>query len=164
MVNGLTCEYSLDTMLCMTDDPYSHLPDAVHPFKNYKPKANIQEIHSVGLITEEELAGIERLSKDELIAIIERMARQCGLVACMNEEDIRRAFLDRMAYIGLTGKAEQALAAMEKRMDRVDGKPMQRQQSLIAVAEVKRTLPENDRAVLEHYFKIRGLTKPTGSE
>ncbi len=45
--------------------------------------------------------------------------------------------------------------------DRLDGKPMQMQQSLIAVADVNKPLPENDRKALAHYFKTRGLTIET---
>lgn len=104
------------------------------------------------------LASLEGMSKEGLVSLVMRMARQCGMVASMSEDEIRQAFLDRMAHIGLTGKALEALAAMEKRMDRVEGKPMQRQQSLVAVADASRPLPENDRAALEHYFKIRGLS------
>lgn len=110
-----------------------------------------------GKITDSILSTLHTLDKEALISLIQRMARQCGMVASMSEDDIRQAFLDRMAHIGLTGKAAEALAAMEKRMDRVEGKPMQRQQSLVAVADANKPLPENDRAALEHYFKIRGL-------
>lgn len=111
-----------------------------------------------GSITESDLASLEAMDKEALISLVQRMSRQCGMVAAMSEDDIRQAFLDRMAHIGLTAKAAEALAAMEKRMDRVEGKPMQRQQSLVAVADASKPLPDNDRKALEHYFKIRGFT------
>ena len=114
-----------------------------------------------GVVDPATLSTLHTLDKDALVSLVMRMARQCGMVASMSEDEIRQAFLDRMAHIGLTGKAMEALAAMEKRMNRLEGTPMQRQQSLVAVADANKPLPENDRAALEHYFKIRGLS--TGS-
>ena len=137
----------------MTD----YIPD---PFKNYKMKGTESPPRMVGqnIVDEQTLARLGTMEKSELVALVKRMARQCGFVAMMSEDDIRQAFLDRMAHIGLTGKAQEALAAIEKRMDRVEGKAMQRQQSLVAVADASKPLPENDRQALEHYFKIRGLS------
>lgn len=45
----------------------------------------------------------------------------------------------------------------EALLDRIEGKPIQREQSLVAVADVNKPLPENYRAALEHYFKIKGI-------
>ncbi len=86
-------------------------------------------------ITTADLAKLETMSKEALIGLIERMARQCGIFANMTEDEIRQAFMDRMAHIALTGKALEALAAMDKRMNRSEGTPIQRQQSMVAIAE-----------------------------
>ncbi len=105
-----------------------------------------------------DLSRLDGMDREGLISLIQRMARQCGMVACTSEEELRQAFLDRMAHIGLTAKAAEALAAIEKRMDRVEGKAMQRQQSLVAIADANKPLPENDAKALEHYFRIKGIT------
>ena len=96
--------------------------------KSTAPAAQAQEAPDI--------AKLEGMTREDLIALVERMARQCGMVASMTEDEIRQAFLDRMAHIGLTGKAQEALAAMEKRMDRVEGKAIQREAIAIKVENV----------------------------
>lgn len=75
-----------------------------------------------------------KLSKQELIALCERMARQCGLVAGMTDEETAQAMLDMLAHtalkpiaVGLNMRADiQArLAAIDKWLDRKQGKPLQ---------------------------------------
>lgn len=94
-------------------------------------------VHDVTIIDEATLSTLDQMDAEALRSLIRRMARQCGMVACQSEEEIRQAFLDRMAHIGLTAKATEALAAMEKRMNRVEGTPMQRTQSMVAVADAQ---------------------------
>ncbi len=94
------------------------------------------------IVQDDNLSRLDSLSRDELIALVRRMSIQCGMVAAMTEDEIRQGFLDKMAHIGLTGDALVALNAMEKRMNRVEGTPMQRQQSMVAVANV-----ESDRVI-----------------
>lgn len=147
---NLPLDASIDQSNC-PPDYYRRTNGMLHQIPSIEP------VEPSDTITAETLSILHEMDKDALVSLVMRMARQCGLVANMSEEEIRQAFLDRMAHIGLTGKTAEALNAMERRMDRSEGKPMQRQQSLVAVKNVDKPLPENDRMALEHYFKIRGL-------
>lgn len=110
----------------MTDD------FTLDPARTYKPKQPV-----VVVKTEEfDLDYLEDMTKEALISLVQRMSRQCGMVACKTEEELRVAFLDRMAHIALTAKALEALAAMEKRMNRTEGTPIQRQQSMVAIGTI----------------------------
>ncbi len=101
----------------MTDN----IPD---PFKDYIPKPNPETLYAEqkNELTSAELDKLDAMTVDQLKTLAKRLLCSVGTVALMSEDDIRQAFLDRMARIGLTGKAVEALAAMEKRMDRVEGK------------------------------------------
>lgn len=73
-----------------------------------------------------DLSALEGLSKDELIALVGRMARQCGMVACMTEEETAQAMLDRLAHVALTAGVKDAVGAINAWLDRVQGRPTQR--------------------------------------
>lgn len=106
-------------------------------FQNFTPRANPPkqlQAETSNEITPQTLATLDTMDAEALRKLVQRMARQCGMVAAMSEEQLRVAFLDRMAHIALTAKALEALAAMEKRMNRTEGTPIQRQQSMVAIA------------------------------
>lgn len=78
---------------------------------------------------------LEALSQPQLIALCRRMAKQCGLVAMMTKEETAQAMLDTLAHTalkpvvaGLNMKADidSRLKAIDRWLDRVDGKAVQR--------------------------------------
>lgn len=69
--------------------------------------------------------------------VIRRLARALTKVKAENCSDVERS--------------------AEAHLDRMEGKAIQSQQSLIAIADMNKPLPENDRKALEHYFKIKGI-------
>lgn len=85
-------------------------------------------------LSDEELVKLDDMNRIELIALIQRMARQCGMVADMTEEQTAQAMLDTLAHTalmpivpGLSMKADiqSRLSAIDKWLDRTKGKPVQ---------------------------------------
>ena len=85
-------------------------------------------------ISESELSRLESLTNAELIALVKRMACQCGLVATMSEEETAQAMLDTLAntalkpiIMGVNVKADiqSRMNAIDKWLDRKKGKPVQ---------------------------------------
>ncbi len=89
---------------------------------------------AVGALGVEDMAKLDSMSREELIVLVERMARQCGAVACKTEAETAQAMLDTLAHTalmpivsGLTMKADiqSRLSAIDKWLDRTKGKPAQ---------------------------------------
>ena len=87
------------------------------------------------VITEEEIKQIETLSHAELVEIVLRYARQCGLAPCQTPKQTAQAMRDELAAIalrplvaGLNLRADidNKIKAIEKWLDREEGKAIQR--------------------------------------
>lgn len=83
-----------------------------------------------------DLATIDTMGIDELRTLCKRMASQCGLVARMTREETAQAMRDTLAetalkpiVMGLNMKADiqSRMAAIDKWLDRTEGKPAQTQ-------------------------------------
>ena len=116
---------------------FENFPADIHP-ANYEMKRKEKplqpSVEAVDAISEETLASLRTLSSAELIALVERMARQCGLVAMMTQEQTAQAMLDCLAETalrpiakGMNMKADiqSRIAAIDKWLDRTRGKPAQ---------------------------------------
>lgn len=81
-------------------------------------------------ILPEEFDKIQSLDRESLIALCLRMARHCGLIACMTKAQTVQAMLDRLAEIALsrrkTTQERDIMAAMREYLDRVEGRATQR--------------------------------------
>lgn len=84
-------------------------------------------------LSDEELFGLDSMSREELIALVRRFACQCGLVATMSDDETAQAMLDILAETalkpvlhGTSMKADIAsrLTAVERWLDRKKGKPV----------------------------------------
>lgn len=84
------------------------------------------------------------MTQKQLITLVRRMACQCGIAALMSREEIGQAMRDTLAETalkpivpGLNMKADiqSRLAAIDKWLDRDEGKPMQRQATLLGVTD-----------------------------
>lgn len=89
-------------------------------------------------ITEAQLAKLDAMSRDDLIALVRRMACQCGLVAAMSEEETARAMLDRLAEEALkrSTQGRDAISTINAWLDRKQGKPIARTVAEVSVASV----------------------------
>jgi hypothetical protein len=72
--------------------------------------------------TPSELARLESMTREELIALAKRMACQCGLVAVMTEEEREQALFDVLALKGIKAMD---VPAIREYFDRTKGKPAQ---------------------------------------
>lgn len=112
-----------------TNDPYAHLPDEVHPFKNFTPRQNPPR-HAEKPLKDVtiEFEKIDAMTLEELKHAVKRFARLHGLVACMSEEETAQAMLDRLASIALrkdaNGLVRDTTNAINSWLDRVKGKPV----------------------------------------
>jgi len=77
-----------------------------------------------------DLTRLDAMTREQLIALVERMARQCGMVAAMSKEETAQAMRDVLADIALKpllngDKAEirARMDAIDKWLDRTEGKP-----------------------------------------
>ncbi len=82
-----------------------------------------------------EATEIDAMPLEKLRELCKRMARQCGLVAAMSEEETAQAMLDTLAHTalkpiiaGLNMRADidSRLKAVDKWLDRTQGKAIQR--------------------------------------
>lgn len=125
------------------------IPD---PIKSYKPRVNDkpqQESYVEDTaISPTTLAVLGSMSKEELVVLVGRMARQCGLVANMSKEETVQAMLDVLAHtalrdispgINMRADIQSRIAAIDKWLDRERGKPAQ-------YIEEKKTIDMNVRA------------------
>lgn len=103
---------------------------------NYEMKRNPAQAKApqpaLEAITAAELEHLQGMSREELIALIKRLARQCGLVAAMTPKETAQAIIDRLAEIVLQrprNGEERALrdiiSACNSWLDRVEGRPKQ---------------------------------------
>lgn len=100
-----------------------------------KPKDNQSDMSSVTTNTAPTLPSLDTMSREELISTVARWGRAMGYIVCLTEEETAQAMLDVLAetalrpiVAGINMKADiQArMVAIEKWLDRVRGKPMQR--------------------------------------
>ncbi len=82
-----------------------------------------------------DLSRLEGMGREELIAVIERMERQCGMVAAMTEEETIQAMLDTLAHtalkpiiagVNMKADIDSRLKAIDRWLDRKQGKAIQR--------------------------------------
>lgn len=81
-----------------------------------------------------DLARLEGMTREELLALAKRMACQCGLVAAMTREETAQAMLDVLAETALKSNPndssmkvdiEARMRAIDRWLDRERGKPAQ---------------------------------------
>ena len=105
------------------------LPD---PFKNYTPKPAKAKPPELPVQQQSDV-DLAQMPRGELEALARRLLCQCGLAAVMTKEETAQAMLDMLAETalkpvgGMTLKADiqSRLAAIDKWLDRVQGKPGQ---------------------------------------
>lgn len=108
-------------------DPYAHLPDAVHPFKNFTPRKNPLKMDKLDQFpckacgytgpAKTDLnspTALKALAIEVLVQIIETAPRNVSLVAAIRE------LIDRVE-----GKAPQSIN-LDVRDDRMDKMPIDR--------------------------------------
>lgn len=97
-------------------------------------QANDTETGSNAL-TEAQLSALDAMTKEELIALVQRMARQCGMVAAMSEDETAQAMLDTLAHtalkpiiqgVNMRADIQNRLSSIDKWLDRTKGKAIQR--------------------------------------
>ena len=95
-----------------------------------------KQSHPNPALSESKLSRLHEMDREALLALVRRMACQCGLVALMTKDETAQAMRDVLAETalkpivqGLNMKADIAarLTAIDKWLDRDEGKPMQRQ-------------------------------------
>lgn len=86
-------------------------------------------------LTALELEKLGDMTADDLIALVERMARQCGMVAAMSKEETAQAMLDVLAHTALRpvlatsnikADIQSRMTAIDKWLDRTTGKVAQK--------------------------------------
>lgn len=99
------------------------------------------------------LAALEGMTRDELILLCRRFACQCGTAAMMTKEETAQAMRDVLAETalkpiapGLNMRADIAarVTAIDKWLDREEGKPVQRQ-VVAATVESHVTVSQEER-------------------
>lgn len=81
------------------------------------------------------LSRLDAMSLAELKTLVRRLACQCGMVAGMSKEETAQAMMDELASIALRpgigtqlrSDINARIAAIDKWMDRSEGKPVQKQ-------------------------------------
>lgn len=110
----------------MTDD------FTLDPARTYKPKQPVVAVKTA--VPDLDLAAIDAMPEDEIRTLCKRMARQCGLIARMTQEETAQAMLDTLAQtalkpivMGLNMKADiqSRMTAIDKWLDRTKGRPAQ---------------------------------------
>lgn len=95
---------------------------------------NVPQSPANAPMSDEQLQRLEDMSRIELMGLIERMARQCGMVAAMSEAETAQAMLDTLAHtalmpispsINMKADIQCRLSAIDKWLDRKQGKPVQ---------------------------------------
>lgn len=78
-------------------------------------------------LTASELAALEDMSKEELIALVRRIAGSCDMIplALLSPDEIKASTRLRLADIALRNKDDKtALVAIQQLLDRLEGKPL----------------------------------------
>lgn len=106
----------------------TYIPDPA----NYTMKGNGSK--PVILPESPDIPRLDTLSREELIALVERMARQCGMVAAMSDAETAQAMLDELAHtalkpivagVNMKADIQSRMNAIDKWLDRKQGKPQQ---------------------------------------
>ena len=110
------------------NDPYSHLPDEVHPFKNFTPRSNPPKESgaesATNALSASDLEKLASMSKDELIALVRLLPGVS--TAILTPQEIVAAMKLRLAHGGLNEKDMfKALPLMREWFDRELGKAPQ---------------------------------------
>lgn len=125
---------------------YSHMeqPYTPDPFKNFTPRPNAQTAivtapsDPQSPIDPATLAALEGMTKAELVGLIRRCCPEKARVLMMTEDQQGQAMVDMLAITALTGTdRREARECGKEWMDRIKGKPVQRQIAAVAVAEGK---------------------------
>lgn len=97
----------------------------------------VVETISEGL-SDGDIAALDAMSREELIALVRRMACQCGMVAGMSAEEIAQAMLARLAEEALSRSTQgkDCISAINAWLDRTQGKPIARTVAEVSVASV----------------------------
>ena len=86
---------------------------------------SVYSTHSTVVIEPHELDNVQKLSHAELVALVQRMARQCGLVALMTPEQSTQAIIDRCTEKALNRDVKEFLPYAKESLDRMKGKAAQ---------------------------------------
>ena len=105
-----------------------------NPLKNFTPRQNpVKADQPPAASPAPDIAGLDDMTREQLIALVRRFASQCGMVAMMTDEETAQAMLDVLAETalkpvapGVNMKADitSRLNAVEKWLDRKKGKPV----------------------------------------
>ncbi len=99
------------------------------------------------------LDKLESMDKTALRAILERIcAARWGEIALMDKTAVAEAMKLRLAHIALTAEVKDALIAIERWLDRQEGKPMQNVTQEITVA-AKPFTPEEERQMRQALYQ-----------
>ncbi len=102
------------------------------PLKNFTPRQNPPK--QTIAVESDDLSRLDSLSREELIALVRRL--DGAAIGMMTKEEVAEAMLFKLAHTALTSRdTKDTLAAIREWLDRSEGKPMQRQQMLVAVAD-----------------------------
>ncbi len=117
---------------------FENWPEDIHPanyvMKGNKPKPAVNAPQSPE-IDATALGQVESMDHARLVALVRRMACQCGLVAMMTEEETAQAMLDTLAHtalkpvssaLNMRADIDSRLKAVDKWLDRTQGKAIQR--------------------------------------
>ncbi len=94
----------------------------------------VNEILPLQADTPPDLSQLDDMTAEELRALVERMARQCGLVAMMTKEETAQAMRDVLAEtalrplipgINLKADIQNRMNAIDKWLDRAEGRAKQ---------------------------------------
>lgn len=125
-----------------------YIPD---PFKNYTLKnapkpAVIGAIETKKEISSDDLLNLDSMDIDQLKSLIRRFTCQCGLAATMSKDETAQAMRDVLAETalrpiapGINMKADirSRLDAIDKWLDREEGKPTQAINTTVVVGVVE---------------------------
>ena len=104
--------------------------DFPDPIKSYNPRqaapVPLKEAASNDAISASDLSRLEEMTKEQLIALVRRIggARWADIMI-MDRKQQAIAMRDRLAHIALTGDIRDALTAIDKFLDREEGKTPQ---------------------------------------
>lgn len=88
-------------------------------------------------ISQTTLLALEEMSKEGLIALVRLCNAREIDIALMDEEEIRKHFLHRLAVEGITNPdITKAMNAMDKRLNRTEGTPVQRSEASLDIKAV----------------------------
>ena len=93
--------------------------------------------HPNPALSEAELASLQDMSREGLISLIERIAgARWGEIATLKPAQVAEAMKLRLAHIALTADVKEALTAIDKWLDRHEGKALVRTDAPQAGANV----------------------------